>query len=144
MRPTALLLNIVAAGYATWLLQRRAILDWRMLARLGVPSLATAFAGGLLVLTEVAYAIVAGLLLIVAVVLMVFRQMADRVEARPIGLLAVALAGAGAGFVSGLTGVGGTATPAASWRGRSWFSTVIPLCSTAGDRLHVSGAAYLR
>src|SRR4051812_24566629 len=57
MRPTALLLNIVAAGYATWLLQRRAILDWKMLARLGVPSLATAFAGGLLVLTEATYAI---------------------------------------------------------------------------------------
>jgi uncharacterized protein len=62
MRPTALLLNIIAAGYATWLLQRRAILDWKMIARLAVPSLATAFAGGLLVLTDVAYGIVTGLL----------------------------------------------------------------------------------
>ena len=107
MRPTALLLNIIAAGYATWLLQRRAILDWKMLAMLVVPSLATAFGGGLLVLTDVAYAIVTGLLLIVAAVYMVVRRMADRVEARPIGFLPVALAGAGAGFVSGLTGVGG-------------------------------------
>jgi uncharacterized membrane protein YfcA len=122
MRPTALLLNIVAAGYATWLLQRRAILDWKILTRLGVPSLATAFAGGLLVLTEGAYAIVTGLLLIVAAVLMVFRQMADRVEARPIGLLPVALVGAGAGFVSGLTGVGGGVFLAPILVGLRWYS----------------------
>ena len=93
MRPTALLLNIIAAGYATWLLQRRAILDWKMIARLAVPSLATAFAGGLLVLTDVAYAIVTGLLLIVAAILMVVMRKADRVEARPIGFLPAALAG---------------------------------------------------
>ena len=122
MRPTALLLNIIAAGYATWLLQRRAILDWKMLALLGVPSLATAFAGGLLVLTDVAYAIVTGLLLIVAAVLMVIRRMADRVEARPIGFLPVALAGAGAGFVSGLTGVGGGVFLTPILVGLRWYS----------------------
>ena len=65
MLPTSLLFNIIAAGYATWVLQRRAILDWKMIARLAAPSLATAFAGGLLVLTDVTYAIVTGLLLII-------------------------------------------------------------------------------
>ncbi len=122
MRPTALLLNIVAAGYATCLLQRRAIIDWKMLARLGVPSLAIAFVGGLLVLTEVAYAIVTGLLLIVAALLMVSRRMADRVEARPIGLLPLAFAGAGTGFVSGLTGVGGGIFLAPILVGLRWYS----------------------
>ena len=121
-RPTALLLNIVAAGYAPWLLQRRAILDWKMSARLGVPSLATAFAGGLLVLTEAAYAFVTALLLIVAAVLMTFRQMADRAEARTIGLLPVALVGASAGFVSGLTGVGGGVFLAPILVGLRWYS----------------------
>ncbi|MFZ0021893.1 MAG: sulfite exporter TauE/SafE family protein, partial [Acetobacteraceae bacterium] len=122
MRPTALLLNIIAAGYATWLLQRRAILDWKMIARLAAPSLATAFAGGLLVLTDVTYAIVTGLLLIVAAILMVVMRKADRVEARPIGFLPAALAGAGAGFVSGLTGVGGGVFLTPILVGLRWYS----------------------
>ena len=136
MRPTALLLNIIAAGYATWLLQRRAILDWKMLAKLVVPSLATAFSGGLLVLTDVAYAFVTGLLLILAAILMVVRRMADRVEARPIGFLPVALAGAGAGFVLGshrcrrgrfpYTSSGGIKVVFAEGRGGD-FSTLHPL-----------------
>jgi uncharacterized protein len=50
MRPTALLLNIVAAGYATWRLHRRAAIDRTMLLPLTVPSLVTAFLGGLLVI----------------------------------------------------------------------------------------------
>jgi uncharacterized protein len=50
MRATALLLNIVAAGYATWQLHRRVAIDRRMLLPLTVPSLVAAFLGGLLVL----------------------------------------------------------------------------------------------
>src|ERR1700728_3316909 len=63
MRATALLLNIVAAGYATWRLHRRAVIDRRMLLPLTVPSLVTAFLGGLLVLGGHAYFILTGLLL---------------------------------------------------------------------------------
>jgi uncharacterized protein len=50
MRPTALLLNIIAAGYATWLLQQRAALDWKALGPLTLPSVVAAFAGGLVVI----------------------------------------------------------------------------------------------
>lgn len=107
MRPTALLLNIVAAGYATWLLQRRSILDWKALTPFLLPSAATAFAGGLLVLTGMAYSIVTGVLLIAAAVLMLFRRKTGPVEAQPIRTLPATLVGAGAGFVAGLTGVGG-------------------------------------
>lgn len=107
MRATALLLNIVAAGYATWRLHRRAAIDQKMLMPLTVPSLVTAFPGGLLVLAGQVYFILTGLLLVAAAALMVFKRTADTVEARPVRLLPAAAVGAGAGFISGLTGVGG-------------------------------------
>jgi uncharacterized membrane protein YfcA len=122
MRPTALLLNIIAAGFATWLLQRRAVIDWKMLALLAVPSSATALAGGLLVLADIAYARITGSLLIVAAVLMAFGGMAGQAKARPSGLLPVALVGAGAGFISGLTGVGGGIFLAPVLVGMRWYS----------------------
>ena len=61
----------VAAGYATWRLQQRGILGWKALAPFLVPSAATAFAGGLLILAGAAYSIVTGVVLIAAAVLTV-------------------------------------------------------------------------
>jgi len=86
MRATALLLNIVAAGYATWRLHRRGAIDRKMLPSLTVPSLVTAFLGGLLVLGEQVYFIVTGLLLVAAAALMVFKRTAETVEAHPVRL----------------------------------------------------------
>jgi len=43
MRATALVLNIVAAGYATWRLHQRGAIDRTMLPALTAPSLVTAF-----------------------------------------------------------------------------------------------------
>nr|WP_294565096.1 sulfite exporter TauE/SafE family protein [uncultured Rhodopila sp.] len=107
MRPTALLLNIVAAGYSTWRLHKRVAIDLKMLFPLTVPSLVTAFLGGLLVLGGHIYFILTGVLLIAAAVLMVFKRTADNVDAHPIRLAPAAAVGAGTGFISGLTGVGG-------------------------------------
>jgi uncharacterized membrane protein YfcA len=107
MRATALALNIVAAGYATWRLHRRGGIDRKMLLPLTLPSLVTAFAGGLLVLGGHIYFILTGLLLAAAAALMVCKRTADTVEARPVPLLPAAAVGAGAGLISGLTGVGG-------------------------------------
>jgi uncharacterized membrane protein YfcA len=73
MRPTAQLLNIVAAGYATWRLHQRMAIDRAMLLPLAIPSLVTAFVGGLLVLGGQVYFILTGLLLVAAAALMVFR-----------------------------------------------------------------------
>ena len=78
-----------------------------MLLPLTVPSLVAAFLGGLLVLGGQAYFVLTGLLLVAAAVLMVFKQAADTVEARPVPPGPAAAVGAGAGFISGLTGVGG-------------------------------------
>ena len=107
MRATALLLNIVAASYATWRLHRRAALDRKMLLPLTVPSLLAAFLGGLLVLSGHVYFILTGVVLVAAATLMVFKQTADSAAARPVRLGPAAAVGAGAGFISGLTGVGG-------------------------------------
>jgi uncharacterized protein len=107
MRPTALVLNIVAAGYATWRLYAQAAIDGKMLMQLTGPSLATAFLGGLLMLGGRVYFMLTGLLLISAAILMAFKGSADNIKLRPVGLLPATLVGAGSGFVSGLTGVGG-------------------------------------
>jgi uncharacterized membrane protein YfcA len=107
MRPTALLLNIVAAGYATWRLHRGAAIDQKILLPLTVPSLLTAFLGGLLVLGGRVYFILTGLVLIAAAMFMVFKRTTDTADDQPVHLLAAAAVGAGAGFISGLIGVGG-------------------------------------
>jgi uncharacterized membrane protein YfcA len=107
MRPTALLLNIVAAGYATWRLYRRTAIDRKMPVQVTVPSLVTAFAGGLLVLPGPVYLMLTGLLLVAGAVLIVFKCTADTVKPHPVRLLSAATVGAGAGFISELTGVGG-------------------------------------
>jgi uncharacterized membrane protein YfcA len=106
MRATALLLNIVAAGYATWRLHRRGAIERMMLLPMTIPSLVTAFVGALIVLGR-AYFILTGLLLLAAAASMVLKLSADTVETRPVHLLPAATVGGGAGFISGLTGVGG-------------------------------------
>jgi len=107
MRATALMLNIVAAGYATWRLQRKAAIDLKVFLPLTVPSLVTAFFGGLLVLGGHVYFILTGALLIAAAAVMAFKRTADNIETHPVQRGAAAAVGAGAGFISGLTGVGG-------------------------------------
>jgi uncharacterized membrane protein YfcA len=107
MRPTSLLLNIVAAGYATWRLHQNGAIDWRMFTRLAVPSLPAAFSGGLLVLDGRPYFILTGLLLLVAAGLLLLKRLGDTAVARPMTAQWTALAGGGIGFLSGITGVGG-------------------------------------
>jgi uncharacterized membrane protein YfcA len=107
MRATALFLNVVAAGYATWQLHRKAAIDLKILLPLTVPSLFAAFLGGLLVLDGHVYFVLTGLLLIGAAALMVLKRTADTAEARPFRIGPAAAVGSGAGFISGLTGVGG-------------------------------------
>lgn len=107
MRPTALLLNIVAAGYATiWLLREGAI-DRHLLVRFALPALPAAFAGGLIVLDGRVYAVVTAPLLFAAAVLMVLKRAADRASQRQIAAGPALLAGGAAGFLAGLTGIGG-------------------------------------
>ncbi len=107
MRPTALLLNVIAAGYATWRLHREGAIDRKALLPLTLPSMITAFVGGLLVLDVRGYFVLTGLLLVAAAALMIFKRGADLVAPQSVMVFPAALAGAASGLLSGLTGVGG-------------------------------------
>jgi len=82
----------------------------------------TAFIGGLLALNARAYFVMTGLLLLAAALLMIFKRKADHQKMRPIRLGPTAIVGAGAGFVSGLTGVGGGVFVAPVLIGLGWMS----------------------
>jgi len=106
MRPTALVLNVVAAGYATWRLRASGAFDSRAFALLAVPSVVAAFVGGVLVLDERIYSRVTGSLLLAAGTLLVVKRNSVRHLRQPEPGLVV-LAGGATGLLSGLTGVGG-------------------------------------
>jgi uncharacterized membrane protein YfcA len=107
MRPTALLLNIVAATYSTWLFNRASLVDWVKLRPLLLASLPTAFVGGFIVLDERFYKNVTGLVLLLAATILVLRRARDGEPDRPTPFWGAVSIGAAVGFVSGLTGVGG-------------------------------------
>jgi uncharacterized protein len=107
MRPTALLLNIVAATYSTWIFNRGSLVDWAKLKPLLLASLPTALVGGFIVLDEHVYKIVTGLVLLLAATILVFRRSPDGGPNRQTPLWGALTVGAIVGFVSGLTGVGG-------------------------------------
>src|ERR1700688_2310373 len=107
MRPTALLLNIVAATYSTWLFNRGSLVNWVKLRPLLLASLPTALVGGLIVLDERLYKTVTGLVLILAATVLALRQAHDGEPDRPVPFWGAISIGAVVGFVSGLTGVGG-------------------------------------
>ncbi|MGE5769092.1 MAG: sulfite exporter TauE/SafE family protein [Betaproteobacteria bacterium] len=107
MRSTSLLLNVIAAGYATWRLNRAGAIDWRPLRPITAASLPMAFVGGLLVLQPQSFRIVVGVVLIVAAALTVRRTNRSLPWAHPLPIPLAAAIGAGVGLASGLTGVGG-------------------------------------
>jgi uncharacterized membrane protein YfcA len=107
IRPTSLALNIMAASYATWRLHRAGLVNWKAFRLLVPASLPAAFIGGVIVLPERLFVICTALLLLAAAALMIVRKGADHVESRHASSIALTLAGAIVGFLSGLTGVGG-------------------------------------
>jgi uncharacterized protein len=107
MRPTALLLNVVAATCSTWIFNRGSLVDWAKLKPLLIASLPTALAGGFIVLDEHIYKIVTGLVLLSAATILVFRRSHEGEPDRQTPLWGAITTGAMVGFVSGLTGVGG-------------------------------------
>ena len=108
LRPTALLLNILAGGYSTWRLHRASAIDWRLFAGLALPAIPAAFLGGLIVLSGRLYFSFTGLLLVVAAIILAVKGAGKRVDKPRVGPSpATSVIGAGAGLLSGLSGVGG-------------------------------------
>jgi uncharacterized membrane protein YfcA len=107
MRPTALLLNIIAATYSTWLFNRGRLVDWAKLRPLLLASLPTALVGGFIVLDEHMYKTVTGVVLVFAAAILALRRVRDGQPDRSTPLWGAIVVGATVGLVSGLTGVGG-------------------------------------
>ncbi len=107
MRPTALLLNIVAATYSSWLFHRGNHVDWVKLRPLLFASLPTALIGGFIVLNERSYHAVTGVALLLAATILIVRRARHSEPDRQTPLWGAIVVGASVGFVSGLTGVGG-------------------------------------
>lgn len=122
IRPTALALNVVAAGYATWRLHRARAIDWPLLRRLAGPSLPAALLGGLVVLGGRTYVLLTGSMLLLAACLLLARSESDAGEGPEVGRGPAAAAGAATGFLSGLTGVGGGVFLAPLLIGLGWAS----------------------
>jgi Predicted permeases len=108
MKPTALALNILVAGVATFKFYRVGLFSWRLFWPFAVASIPAAFVGGATMLPARAYKIVVGVVLLYAAVWM-FRSSLKPLtkETHPPPLWAALAFGAAIGFLSGLTGVGG-------------------------------------
>ena len=107
MRPTALLLNIVAATFSTWLFNRESLVDWAKLRPLLLASLPTALVGGLITLDERLYKTVTGLVLLLAAIIMAVPRTYNGGAHRQTPIWGAMSIGSVVGLVSGLTGVGG-------------------------------------
>jgi uncharacterized protein len=110
MRPTALALNIVVASIVTVRFHLAGRVHWRSLAPFIVGSIPLAFLGGALVLPGAVYKPIVGVVLLVAAIQLfrtARRAADDRATPLSVPVVPAGLAGAGIGFLSGLTGTGG-------------------------------------
>jgi uncharacterized membrane protein YfcA len=107
MKSTALLLNILVALIATVRFYRAGHFSWALFWPFTVASVPCAFLGGALVLPGGLYQGLVGLVLVFAAYRLFWY--ADQPHAHPTGVprLLALLLGAGLGFISGLTGIGG-------------------------------------
>lgn len=108
MRPTALALNLLVAGFGAWRYWRRGLSNWKLLLAFAGAAAPAAFIGGAIDLPEVYYRPLVGALLWIAALRLLWQptQLADRPVEAP--SLAISLpTGAALGLLAGLTGTGG-------------------------------------
>ena len=107
MRPTALVLNILVAVIGTTKFYRAGRFSWRLFWPMALASIPFAYLGGLITLPGYLYRPVVGLVLLYAAWHAFHTAGRPRREVRPAPRPILLAAGAGLGFLSGLTGVGG-------------------------------------
>jgi uncharacterized membrane protein YfcA len=109
MKPTALCLNLLVASLGTYRFWRAGFFSWRTFLPFAAASVPFAFVGGALTLPAGVYKPVVGVVLLFAAVrlFMHARALSRDDETRLPPLWLASLLGAGIGFLSGLTGVGG-------------------------------------
>jgi uncharacterized protein len=108
IKPTALVMNICIATFASWRFIRNGFFDFKVLLPVAISAIPFAFLGGYLNAPHHVYKIIVGAILIASAFSLITPR-ADKiglVTNRPIFLVAM-LAGAFIGFLAGLTGTGG-------------------------------------
>ncbi len=106
IKPLALVLNILVAAIASWQFYRAGHFSWKLFWPFAILSVPFAFLGGFLNLPTHVFKIVIGIVLLYSAVQFIVRP-GKETEPRDPGRPASISIGAGLGFLSGLTGVGG-------------------------------------
>lgn len=106
MKPAALAMNIAVAGLVFYRLWRAGHFDARLFWPFAIGSIPLAFVGGTLTLPGGVYKILVAVALLVAASRLLWKAQDHEASALPNVWIALA-SGAGLGFLSGLTGVGG-------------------------------------
>ncbi len=108
MKPAALVLNILVSAIATVQFARAGRFSWRTFWPFALAAVPMAFVGGAVMLPDVLYRRVVGAVLVYAA-LRLWQRAGAKSDGtmRPVPKAAALPIGAGMGFLSGLTGVGG-------------------------------------
>jgi uncharacterized protein len=108
MRPTALALNILVAGFASFRYLRAGLFRWRTVWPFLLGAVPLAVAGGAIQLPGAYYRPIVGAVLMIGAVRLLWpTDLATNREPRDPPIWAGVLCGAAIGFLSGLTGTGG-------------------------------------
>ena len=108
MKPTALALNLLVAGFGAWRYSRRGLTNWRLVLAFAATAVPAAFVGGANHLPAAYYKPLVGILLWLAALRLLWKptMLADRAICAP-PLWLTLPAGAVLGLLAGLTGTGG-------------------------------------
>lgn len=111
IRPVALMLNIVVAGFGTYQFAKAGYINWKAASILIVASAPLSFIGGTINLPADVYRPVLGILLLFSAIYLVWKNYYElndlSRESYAIPLWGSSTAGAAIGFLSGVTGIGG-------------------------------------
>jgi hypothetical protein len=108
MKPTALALNLLVAGFGAWRYWRRGLTNWKLILAFAITATPAAYIGGGIHLPAIYYKPLVGILLWLAAVRLLWqpKMLSERpVHAPPLWMTLPA--GAVLGLLAGLTGTGG-------------------------------------
>ena len=108
MKPTALALNLLVAGFGAWRYWRHGLTNWKLVLAFALTATPAAFFGGGIHLPAITYKPLVGILLWAAAARLLWqpKQLAERPTHAPVLSLTLP-AGAVLGLLAGLTGTGG-------------------------------------
>src|SRR3954471_4322791 len=107
MKPTALALNLLVAGFGTWRYSRRGLTNWKLVLAFALTATPAAFIGGRIHLPAIYYKPLVGILLWAAAARLLWqpKALAERETKAPPPWISLP-AGAVLGLLAGLTGTG--------------------------------------